>query len=165
MVARAWIGLVTVVLGAVSFLAAGGSSFGQEPTLPPVPVPVLPRDDRPGIAPSSPVLGPPVPVQYTSPQPPPPPPPLPPASPSVPFAPADPGRDGWGPAGLPSLPESVFFSTELQFVGPYFNNRIVGTLTFPDGSTQSFMVPGANVGWTVSPRFDLGVRLPDGLGE
>jgi hypothetical protein len=143
MVAKARKWLVAAVLGAGSLLPAGSRAFAQGPVPPPV-------------------LGQPVPVPNAAPPLPPPPPPPPPPSP---YFPADPGRDGWGPVGVPSLPGTPFFNTELQFVGAHINNRLTGTVTLPDGTTDTVAVPGTSLGWTVMPTFVLGVRLPDSLGE
>jgi hypothetical protein len=137
-----------------------GEIFGQAPDVPPPPVPVPPPAERSSNPPAPPLLGQPIPAQYTQPQPPPPPPP-----PSTPYFPADPGRDGWGPAGAPSLPESWFFNTQFDIVGAHIKNRLTGTVTLPDGTTDTVAVPGTSLDWTVSPRFVLGVRLPDSLGE
>lgn len=139
--ARKW--LVAAVLGAGGLLPVGGRAYAQDP-MPPTP----------------PVLGQPVPVQAAPPVPPPPPPP-----PASPYFPADPGKDGWGPLGLPSLPGTPFFNMELQFVAPFVNNRLTGTVTRPDGTTDTVAVPRTHLGWTVMPEFQLGLRLPDSLGE
>jgi hypothetical protein len=38
-------------------------------------------------------------------------------------------------------------------------------VTFSDGSTATLGLPAARLDWTVSPRFELGYRLPSGFGE
>ena len=35
-----------------------------------------------------------------------------------------------------------------------------GTVTFPDGSTDTFHVPQTSLDWTVSPKIELGYILP-----
>jgi hypothetical protein len=63
------------------------------------------------------------------------------------------------------LPGTPFFNTELQFVSPFVNNRLTGTVTRPDGTTDTVAVPRTSLPWTVMPTFQLGLRLPDSQGE
>jgi hypothetical protein len=64
-----------------------------------------------------------------------------------------------------SLPPPGWFAEVDATVGiPHVNNRLVnsgvtGTLT------DVLHVPGAGLDWTVTPRFQVGYRLPHGFGE
>jgi hypothetical protein len=125
------------------------AALAQQPNLlPPVPVPVAP----PG----------PPPVPPVPPGPPPGPPPVPPA-PSTGLA--DPGPNGWAIYGPPSAAPLFFVGVELDFLKPVFKNHLQGTVTLPDGSTDTLNVPSVPLGWTVSPSFEFGYRLPDSCGE
>jgi hypothetical protein len=170
MVARARKWLVAAVLGmAETLLPSAKPAAAQEPVLPPVPIPVTPRAAD---APATPILGRPVPVQYAPPTPAAPTPlpaapsPTPPPARNDPlFAPVDPGPNGWGPLGPSSLDLPLFFNIEVQIVRPSVNNRLVGTVPLPDGTTDTVMVPGTSFHWTASPRFEFGVHLPDSEGD
>jgi hypothetical protein len=76
--------------------------------------------------------------------------------------PTDPGRDGWGPYGPPSPPGGLFVDAEVQLVRPALKDRIVNDAPLPNGATLA--VPGADLTWTVAPVFEVGYRLPEGLG-
>jgi hypothetical protein len=135
------------VLGAaVAVALAPWGARAQAPALPPAPVPVLPGPAGPAaVPPGWPDFGPP-------------PPPAPPLE-----IPIDPGRDGWGPYGPPSPEPGPFFITELAIIRPTLRFRLTNdTPLEPSGHTLT--VPGANLGWTVAPWFDLGYVLPRSLG-
>jgi hypothetical protein len=147
MATKPWNLVVAAVLGMTAALWSGSTAEAQPTVLP-----------APG--PSGTTLGAPIgpaPYALAPGQLQPPPPPL--------FAPVDPGPDGWGPNGLPSLDDRLFFNAELDFLGPAIKNRLRGNVTLPDGTTDTVAVPAANLDWTVSPRFQLGYRLPDSQGE
>jgi hypothetical protein len=150
---REWLAFVGVVLSA-------STAVGQ--TLPPSPVPVTAPD---GPRADAPILGRPIPAGAATFQPPPPPPP--PGAPGPAPQPlyAHDNPENLGLYGAPA-PETLFFSWELQFVGPAIKNRLVGTNTpLSDGTTDTITVPAADLDWTASPRFELGYRLPENLGE
>jgi hypothetical protein len=147
--------------------ALGGSvtAWGQETTppadgtqtLPTTPVPVAPPGTVPAVVPQTPVLGQPL-APYPSPPPyPAPPPPGPPGF--------DPGPDGWGPYGRYSSPDGYFFDVELFFFDPVVKNHLTNTVTLPSGSSVTIGSYAAKLPWSVSPRFELGWRLPDSLGS
>ncbi len=160
-------------LAAVALLAAGVAARGQTPgTLPPAPVPVLPPASTPPVPPLT--LGPPAaattpgPFPQTAPGAVPAPygagvQPLPPPPPS-PFAPADPGRHGWGPYGPASGCDRFFATVDLDLVGPAVKNRLRADVPRTDGSITTVTAPGADLDWTVMPRFEIGFRLPDNAG-
>ncbi len=134
--------LSAAALIAPSMVAAQSSS--------PAPVPVLPPP-APAPVPSAPTFGPPV----TAPFPGPPAPPFPQQT--------DPGPNGC--ADSPSGDQGLFFNTELEFLKPSVKNRLSGTITAPDGSTNTVLVPQQSLDWTVAPRFELGYRFPDEFGD
>jgi hypothetical protein len=53
---------------------------------------------------------------------------------------------------------------ELPIVAPHVRNNLVDTLTFGP-RTDTIHLPTANQGWTVSPRFEVGYRLPQAAGD
>jgi hypothetical protein len=153
-----------LLVGALLALAGAGTALGQGTPLPPAPVPVVPGPPAVTIAPPVPAPGAPLPA-VTPPPPPPPPSPLtytPPPPPPGPFVTGDPGRDGWGPCGPPSAPPGWFFETELQFIRPVLKNRLSSDAPLLTGAP--LRVPSADLDWTVSPRFEVGHRLPDSAG-
>jgi hypothetical protein len=140
--------LTATLMSAVGLLAP--TVAGAQP-LPSSPVPVLPSS--PNLGPPQPTLGAPVTAPFAAQ--PAPPPPL--------YQRADPGPNGW--VDCPSGEQGLFFNTELEFLKPAVKNRLNGTITHPDGSTNNVQVPQANLDWTVAPRFELGYRFPDGFGD
>jgi hypothetical protein len=133
-----------------ALLVVPPAAFAQQPNLlPPVPVPVAPPSPPPGPAPL---------------------PPPPPAPPVVPPAPstglADPGPNGWAPiTGVYSDAPAFFVGVELDFLKPVFKNHLQGSVTLPDGSTDTLNVPSTPLGWSVSPSFEFGYKLSDSCGE
>jgi Legionella pneumophila major outer membrane protein precursor len=119
------------------------------PGLPPLPAPTIPNDNW---------------LQTPT--------PLPPPQgllPVVPPAPstglADPGPNGWGPLGPASAVPTFFVGLELDVSKPVFKDHLTGTVTFPNGATDTLHVPQTPLDWTGSPRFELGYVLPDSFGE
>jgi hypothetical protein len=84
----------------------------------------------------------------------------------VPVAPlfptGDPGPNGLGPYGPPSPPPGLFTDIELLIIKPSLKNQINSDRPF--GTANAGTIPSANLGWTVSPKFEIGDRLPEGLG-
>lgn len=68
------------------------------------------------------------------------------------------------PAELPQ--PGWLFDVEVGIVGSHVVNR-VGQFVSPPPAPVPFVlsVPMARLDWTVSPRFELGYRLPSGFGE
>jgi len=68
------------------------------------------------------------------------------------------------PAGLPQ--PGWLFDVELGVLGSHVVDKL-GQPPFPNGNPVPFIVsvPMARLDWTVSPRFELGYRLPSGFGE
>jgi hypothetical protein len=138
------------------FVVLPGVAVAQP--LPPSPLPVAP------LPPEGPPPVPPPPAPWQ--------PPLAPPRPltAVPPAPstglADPGPNGWGPIyGGPSEIPTFFLGLDLDVLKPVFKDHLQGTVTLPDGSTDTLNVGRADLPWTVSPRFEVGYKLPDSLGE
>jgi hypothetical protein len=65
----------------------------------------------------------------------------------------------------PLPPPGWFGDVEIGIIVPHVKNRLTDTVTFPGGATDPVHVPGAGLNWTVSPRFELGYRLPSGFGQ
>ena len=141
------------LLLAAVFVLLPGLAIAQPLPPSPVPVPPAPPPGPPPVPPPS------APLQQ----------PLPPAQPYVPAAPstglADPGPNGWAIYGPPSGVPTYFFDAELAILKPVFKDHIQGTVTLPDGTTNTLGVPRTDLPWTVSPRLELGYKLPDSLGE
>jgi len=78
---------------------------------------------------------------------------------------ATPNPYGWAPYGGPSSRATFFLGVDLDVTKPVFRNDLSGTVTFPDGSMDTFHVPQTPLSWTVSPKIELGYVLPDNLGE
>jgi hypothetical protein len=70
----------------------------------------------------------------------------------------------WDPYGRTSTADTLFFGVELDFVGTAVKNRLKADVTRTDGVVDTLTVPAANLDWTVSPRFEVGYRLPECLG-
>jgi hypothetical protein len=99
------------------------------------------------------------------------------------------GRERWLGSPLLERPEAplsgIFFNVESSVVWPHLQNELVGgtvTLTQTSGVSPSSSVglppgaglpitgdivsfPGSPLNATVTPRFELGYRFPDGFGE
>jgi hypothetical protein len=76
---------------------------------------------------------------------------------------------------VPGLPQPGWFAAvDLNLVGPHVKNRLNSMVTVEQtprsimalGNTaQAVQLPGAELDWTVAPRFEVGYRLPEGFGE
>jgi Legionella pneumophila major outer membrane protein precursor len=62
--------------------------------------------------------------------------------------------------GLPGL----FADVDADFLKPHLVNELHLPVTFPDGSSTTVGVNPTHLNWTVSPRFEVGYRLPSGFG-
>ncbi len=177
-----------VLLGIVVLAVAVGPTSAQTGTLPSTPVPVgvsyqpglpsgppppLPYDGRtqawqmpaPGTPPvggmGAPLqLGPPMVGVAPLPPPPPPPPSLPPPPPPPPNLWAGPA--GWNP--VRAEPPGFFIDAGIDILGPEVSNHLSGTVPLPSGGSTTVALPGARLDWTAMPSFDIGYRLPEGLG-
>jgi hypothetical protein len=67
------------------------------------------------------------------------------------------------PACLP--PPGWFVDLDLALVVPHFKNHLNDLVTVGARPTDLVHVPGAELDWTVAPRFELGYGLPSGFGE
>ena len=89
-------------------------------------------------------------------QPPPPPPPV--------FAPPGSGPGGYGPYDPASTLPSLYFAGDLFFLQPTVTGTRVANTHFDDGTPISFAAPHTSLNFTVSPRLEVGYRLPDNAG-
>lgn len=65
----------------------------------------------------------------------------------------------------PSLPWPGWVAdVELAIVGPHVKNNLTDTVQIGSRLPDTVQLPSANLDWTVSPRFQLGYRLPSGFG-
>src|SRR5258708_13344 len=62
-------------------------------------------------------------------------------------------------------PEGLFATLETSIVGAHVKNRLVNSVQIGDLFTDTVRLPSAELGGTVSPRFELGYRLPETYGE
>jgi hypothetical protein len=66
----------------------------------------------------------------------------------------------------PSFPQPGFVAgVELQALVPHVHHDVVNTATVGMNMPGSFAVPVSGFDWTVSPRLEIGYRLPSGFGE
>jgi hypothetical protein len=65
----------------------------------------------------------------------------------------------------PTSPPGWFGSVEVDFLKPHVTNRLSGKVFYDDGSFDPVRLPGAELDWVASPRFELGYRLSEGCGE
>jgi len=63
--------------------------------------------------------------------------------------------------GLPGWVVGV----DLAIVGPHVKNRLTDTVQVAGRPPDTLHLPSADLDWTVSPRVELGYRLPSGFGE
>jgi hypothetical protein len=90
-----------------------------------------------------------------------------PAPPPAPLQPTLPGpyfeldprldREDWAQPGW-------FADLDLNILKPHFKNRLNGTVQIDGNPPDSVHVAGADLEWTLSPRFEVGYRLPSGFG-
>jgi hypothetical protein len=66
----------------------------------------------------------------------------------------------------PTLPPAGwYFSVEAAAVGASVKDHISGPVTVSPDETDNIISLRTRLNWTVSPRFELGYRLPKGYGE
>jgi hypothetical protein len=58
-----------------------------------------------------------------------------------------------------------FFGLELDLVVPHITNGLNAVVTVPGFQPDLVAIGGAPLDWTGSPKFDLGYRFGEGLGE
>ena len=68
---------------------------------------------------------------------------------------------------LPQLPAIGWFAgAEASLVGPHVKNELKNMVPFAGRPVpDKIALQSANLDWTVSPRFEVGYRLPSGFGE
>ena len=64
-----------------------------------------------------------------------------------------PGDAGW------------FVNAELDFLKPHLKDQLTGTVTFPNGLTDTFQTPAVSLPWTVAPRLEAGFNFGDDFGS
>jgi hypothetical protein len=57
-----------------------------------------------------------------------------------------------------------FANVDAGILKPHLVNQLRNTVTFPDGSSTTVGVDPSHLNWTVSPRIEVGYRLPSGFG-
>jgi hypothetical protein len=57
-----------------------------------------------------------------------------------------------------------FGRVDLGILKPHLVNQLRQPVTFPDGSSTTVGVDASRLDWAVSPRFEVGYRLPSGFG-
>jgi hypothetical protein len=62
-------------------------------------------------------------------------------------------------------PPGLLFNLDFDVVGVHLKNRLQAPVTDGSGATYVVQLPTASLDWTVSPRFELGYRFPQGCGE
>jgi hypothetical protein len=65
--------------------------------------------------------------------------------------------------GLP--PPGWFGNVETDLTKVHFKNGLFDFVPISPGRTDLVHAPGADLDWTVAPRFDVGYRMPRGFGE
>jgi hypothetical protein len=129
--------------------------IGAPQPIPAAPVPPASAPAVPAPPPAAPGL--PAPL-YTAPPPPAPLLPAPPP-PAVPLFQA-------GPSCNPSITDGVYFVTlEFLVLDPHVSNHLAGIAFRTNGTAALLAVPSVPLTWTVSPRLELGVHLPDNGGD
>jgi len=58
----------------------------------------------------------------------------------------------------------LFADVDVGILKPHLINQLRNTVTFPDGSSTTVGVNPSHLNWTVSPRIEVGYRLPSGFG-
>jgi hypothetical protein len=61
-------------------------------------------------------------------------------------------------------PIGWFADVDIGILKPHLVNQQSLPVTFPDGSSTQVGVNASRLNWTVSPRFEVGYRLPTGVG-
>src|SRR5207245_5078946 len=62
-------------------------------------------------------------------------------------------------------PPGPFATLETTIVGAHVNNRLINTVLLGNTIPDTIQLPSTELGGTVSPRFELGYRLPENYGE
>jgi hypothetical protein len=62
-------------------------------------------------------------------------------------------------------PSGWYASVETDLTAVHFKNGLVNFVTVSSTQTDLVHVPSPDLDWTVAPRFEMGYRLPRGLGE
>ena len=57
-----------------------------------------------------------------------------------------------------------FGSVDIGILKPHLVNELSQPVTFPDGTSTTVGVSPSRLNWTVSPRVEVGYRLPSGFG-
>jgi hypothetical protein len=65
----------------------------------------------------------------------------------------------------PELPQPGWLaSVDLAIVGPHVKNHLTDMVQIGNRTPDTVQLPSAALNWTVSPRIELGYRLPSGFG-
>lgn len=64
-----------------------------------------------------------------------------------------------------SPPPGFYLYKEVFITSVHLSNQLSGTVTTPGGRTDGVAPPGSPLDMSVSPRFELGYRMPNGFGE
>src|SRR5215831_13737669 len=65
----------------------------------------------------------------------------------------------------PQWPQPGWFAdADLSAMVPHFKNRLNGMVQFDNRPPDAVHVPGADLDWAFSPRFEVGYRLASGFG-
>ncbi len=64
----------------------------------------------------------------------------------------------------PPTPPGWFGALELGVIAPHFKNRLIAPVTVGE-VTEQVHLPTAELTWTAAPRFEVGYRLPEAVGE
>jgi hypothetical protein len=62
-------------------------------------------------------------------------------------------------------PPGWFLGFDFDLLGPHVKNRLQAPVTITGFLPDTVHVPNAELDWTLSPRFELGYRFPEGCGE
>jgi hypothetical protein len=65
----------------------------------------------------------------------------------------------------PLPPPGWYGDVELNVLSPHVKNALVGTVQIGTLAPDTVALPSARLGWTVSPRFEVGYHLPSGFGS
>jgi hypothetical protein len=64
-----------------------------------------------------------------------------------------------------SAPPGWFVGIDLSVLGPHIKNRLQAPVTVNGFEPNTVHLPTAELDWVGSPRFELGYRFPEGVGE
>jgi hypothetical protein len=65
----------------------------------------------------------------------------------------------------PFPPPGWYGDVQLNVLEPHVKNRLVDTVQIGTRISDTVTLPSAELNWTVSPRFEVGYRLPSGFGS